>query len=133
MRIKSAVLAIVALAWLLTAGEAGARGPGGSIIDSQGQRTQVQEFLDLLPAFYFSLNDSEQSAPLKDIKSLTWLGGGQIRLENRRGESFTVIGAMQISKGEMIRFRALDPVSGQINQAEMDPLLVKKISFAWPK
>lgn len=132
MKIKSAVLAMAALAWLFAAGEAGARGPGGSIIDSQGGKTQVLEFLDLLPAFYFSLNDAQESAPLKDIKSLTWLGGGQIRLENQRGESFTVLGAMQISQGEMIRFRVLDPVSGQVNQAEMDPLLVKKISFAWP-
>lgn len=110
-----------------------AGGPGGSIEDSQGKTTQVLEFLNLLPAFYFSLNDAEQSAPMRDIQSLTWLGGGQIKLANNKGQSFTVLGAMQINTGEMILIRAKDPVTGRSAKAEIDPLLVKTITFAWPK
>lgn len=133
MKMKSAALGLMALALMWGAGNAWAVGPGGSLEDSQGQKTQVVEFLDLLPAFYFSLDDADQSVPLSDLKSITWLGGGQIRLETRKGRVFTVVGAMQISMGEMIVFRALDPVSGKTGRAEMDPLLVKKITFNWPK
>jgi hypothetical protein len=133
MKTRSMALSLATLICLCAVSLAWAVGPSGSIEDSQGKKTQVLEFLNLLPAFYFSLNDAGQSAPMRDIKSLTWLGGGQIKLVNSKGNSFTVLGTMQISKGNMIVFRAKDPVSGQPAQAEIDPLLVKTITFAWPQ
>lgn len=131
VKIFLALMALVAAAGLGPAGGAWAAGPSGLIEDSQGRAIQVEEFLNLLPDYYFTLEDAVQSVPLSDIKSLTWLGGGQVLLENRAGKSFTVFSSMQISVSDEIAFRAQDPVSGQTGQAEIDPLLVKKVEFNW--
>lgn len=133
MKIRSMALTLLALTWLLSGSIAWAAGPSGSIEDSQGKKTQVLEFLNLLPSYYFSLNGTEQNAPMADIKSLAWLGGGKVKVTNRKGVSFDVLGTMQISKGDMIVFRAQDPVSGKAAKAEIDPLLLKTITFAWHK
>ena len=94
---------------------------------------QVLEFLNLLPRYYFTLNGAERDVPLSDVQSLTWLGRGQVRLVNRQGRAFTVVSDMQVSGEQMIAFRSRDPVSGQVEQAEIDPLLVKKIVLRWPR
>ncbi|KMY68280.1 hypothetical protein AAU61_00795 [Desulfocarbo indianensis] len=130
-KILWALMALLTAAGLGPAGGALAAGPSGLIEDSQGRTIQVEEFLNLLPEYYFTFEDAVQSVPLRDVKSLTWLGGGQVRLENRAGKSFTVFSSMQISVSDEIAFRAKDPVSGQTGQAEIDPLLVKKVAFNW--
>ncbi len=112
----------------------GKSAPGGKIVNTQGQTIEVVEFLDLVSTLPFMLEQSEQSAPLHDIASLTDLGDGYVELKNFKGETFKVVVLMgAVSLGEMIKYKTMDPVSGKIGTSSIDGEFVQQIVFDWKK
>lgn len=107
--------------------------PSGSIVDNQGKQIKVDKFEKLLDTYPFVYNDSEMSVPIKDVKSLTYVEGGKVLLENTKGKKFTVVGEMGICFTDLIHYQATDPISGQPQNQTIDPLFVRKIVFDWPK
>lgn len=109
-------------------------GPSGKIVNDQGQTIKVIEFLDLVDTLPYMYEQSQQTAPLKDIKSLTDLGDGYLQLENIKGQSFKVIVMFDaVTLKEMINYKAEDPISGKVEKNEIDGEFVKQIEFDWKK
>lgn len=101
----------------------------GYLVDDQGQKIQVAAFLNLLPRYPCVYEDSEMSIPMKDIKSLTRLEGGRVRVETRDGKSLVVVGEMGISYTTMLPYRFRNPLTGKLEEGEIDPVLVQRIVF----
>ena len=112
----------------------GKSAPGGRIVNTQGQTIEVVEFLDLVSTLPFMYEQSEQSAPLHDITSLSDLGNGYIELKNFKGETFKVVVLMgAVSLDQMIKYKTTDPISGKIGTSSIDGEFVKQIMFDWKK
>lgn len=124
-----------AMLWALAGPSlAAGKNPGGYMVDTQGKKIVVTEFLSLLSKFPFQYQDAEMTVPLSDIKSLTrQLDGDRIALVTTKGKKFMITGEMGISYTDMIQFKYLDPISGQEQQDSIDPMLLKKIVLDWKK
>ena len=128
---RSAVWLVAMCLWLASAPAWAEQGPAlsGYLVDDQGQKIEVAAFLKLLPRYPCVYEDSEMSIPLKEVKSLTRLPDGRVRVETREGKSLVVVGEMGISYTTMLPYRFRDPLTGKLQEAEIDPVLVQRIVF----
>lgn len=108
--------------------------PSGKITNEQGQIIDVVEYLNLVTQLPYVYEESEQTVPLADVKSLTDLGNGYVNLENAKGKIFKVVVMLgAVSEGRMISYKAEDPISGKVETSEIDGELIKRIEFDWKK
>ena len=129
---KTAVLffgAALVLALALP-GLAADKGPSGYMINMQGKKIMVIEFLKVLKKFPCAYKDAEINVPMKDIKSLTrQLDGSKIMIENIQGKKFIVVGEMGISYSDMMPFKFKDPISNTVQTDTIDPMELQQIVF----
>ncbi|RJX28563.1 MAG: hypothetical protein C4525_16210 [Desulfarculus sp.] len=131
---KRLVCALALCLGLALAGPAAAASPAGYLVDMQGQRIEVAEFINLMDTFFCQYQDTELRLPLSEVKSLTRLADGDsLELTTTKGERFVVMGPLAVGQGEQIQFRRRNPVSGQEQQGSIDPMLLKQIVFEWPQ
>lgn len=111
---------------------AAAAGTGGHMVDLQGQRIEVTQFVDLMETFFCQYQDAELSMPLSEVKSLTrQADGDNLELVTTKNERFMVMGPMAVGQGERIQFRRRNPATGQEQQDSIDPMLLRQIVFEW--
>lgn len=125
--VLTALLLGAALAWPALA-QPGA--VGGLIETDQGRVIAVIAFTELVETLPVTYEESEEQAPLADIKSITRLDGDEVLLENIAGRKFKAIMPMSaISRGDMIAYRAVEPISGRVEPAAIDGAFVRRVSF----
>lgn len=108
------------------------KGPSGYMVNMQGKKIVVIEFLKVLKKFPCQYKDAEISVPMKDIKSLTrQLDGDKIMIQNTSGKKFIVVGEMGISFTDMMPFKYKDPIAGDVETDTIDPMELNQIVFNW--
>ncbi|MCF8035098.1 MAG: hypothetical protein K9K66_15275 [Desulfarculaceae bacterium] len=111
-----------------------APGPSGYMIDNQGKKIAVERYDKLLPKYPFVYQDSEESVPMKDIKSLTLVDEGEhVVIETVSGKQVKVTGQMGICYTDMIAYKTKNPIDGTLQDQTTDPLFITKIIFDWKK
>ncbi len=129
----SRALALLVVPCLLLAAAlaaAAAPAPGGYLVDMDGKRVKVEQFVNLMPNFYAEYQDQLVKIPMHDIKSIVRTKSG-LRVTNRKGKTYDVQADLVITSSDMITYRSLDPISGQVSDQQMDPDLVNAVGFDW--
>jgi hypothetical protein len=88
----------------------------------------VDEFYNLLETYTCKYEGAPLTIPMKRIKRLKVQGSG-ITVTTTNGMSYNVLGSMTISLDDDLKYRTMNSVTGEKQEASIDPMLVETVVF----